>query len=423
MNAAGSRVKMISKKSLTVAAPSKRIKRMAVPILPSLLAGIILSATAIQAQPAKGAKKFLGNICGNTVRSDFGTYWNQISPENSAKWGSVEGTRDRYSFGGIDAMKNYAETNKIPWKLHTLVWGSQHPNWITGLNQADQLAEITEWFDTLAVRYPNVDMIDVVNEAHPSHAPAPYKAALGGDGATGYDWILKAFQMARQRWPKAILIYNDFNNIEWDNEVNWTVTMITALKKANAPIDAIGCQAHDAYRIAAGTLKNNIDKLAALGLPIHITEFDIPDGNDASQKTIMEDKFKVFWNHPKVVGVTYWGYIVGQTWKTGTGLLTTAGAERPALTWLKDYVKDNPNPPLDYPSVSIGAPFKSGRRNPAFSLGHGNIRILDLQGRSVGSSFAPDVKTPALLTLPASGRYVVKQGGGAGLTSQIRENR
>jgi endo-1,4-beta-xylanase len=416
---------MISRESLTFAAPWKRMKRLAARILPSLLVGVLVIASVTQAQPAKGAKKFLGNICGNSVRSDFGTYWNQISPENAGKWGSVEATRDRYSFTGLDAMKTYAETNGIPWKLHTLVWGSQYPSWITGLSQTEQLAEITEWMDTLSSRYPNVNMIDVVNEGYASHAPAPYKAALGGDGATGYDWIIKAFQMARARWPKAILIYNDFNNIEWNNEVNWTPTLISALKKANAPIDGIGCQAHDAFQIASGTLKSNIDKLAATGLPLYITEFDIPDGNDANQKAIMEEKFTIFWNHPKIVGITYWGYIVGQTWKSGTGLLNTNGTERPALTWLKDYVKNNPNPPLDFPSnvISIGAPFKSARWNDAFDPGQGRMRILDLQGRTAGSSYADHSGIPTLLALPASGHYVVKQDGRIGMVSRIQGHR
>ena len=412
---------MISRTSRPFTTPLNRMKRRAALVLPSLLLGFSIIATASQAQPAKGAKKFAGNICGNSVRTDFGTYWNQISPENAGKWGSVESQRDRYSFTGLDAMKAYAEKNGIPWKLHTLVWGSQYPSWITGLSQSEQLAEITEWFDTLAVRYPNATLIDVVNEAHPSHAPAPYKAALGGDGATGYDWIIKAFQMARARWPKAILIYNDFNNIEWANEVNWTPTMINALIKANAGVDAIGCQAHDAYQIANNTLKSNIDKLAATGLPIYITEFDIPDANDANQKKIMEEKFTLFWNHPKVMGVTYWGYIVGQTWKSGTGLLNSTGTERPALTWLKDFVKANPNPPLDFPPVvSIGAPFKSVRGNTGFTAGQAGLRILDLQGRTVGSSGINRPGVPALLTLPASGRYMVQQGGGTGLASQMQ---
>lgn len=421
---------MIIGKSLSLQVQLKRLRHFQTSILPLILVGLLLIAATSQAQPAKGANKFCGNICGNTVRSDFLTYWDQVSPENSAKWGSVEGTRGKYNFSGIDAMKTFAETNNIPWKLHTLVWGGQCPSWITGLSQADQLIAITKWFDTLSKRYPNVTMIDVVNEGYPSHAPAPYRAALGGDGTTGYDWILKSFQMARQRWPKAILIYNDYNNIEWNNEVNWTPTMVNAIKKAGAPIDAIGCQAHDAYRIAAATLKSNMDKLAATGLPLFITEFDIPDANDATQNTTMQDKFTVFWNHPKVLGVTYWGYIVGSTWKTGTGLLNTNGTERPALTWLKNFVKSNLNPPNDFPTLIHGggssgtislAPFASIPQSSAIHSGPGLSLIFDLQGRVTGYYNVKNRSIPVWPMKLSQGCYVVKRDGNcAGIINKVR---
>jgi endo-1,4-beta-xylanase len=414
---------MILRESIPLPSQLKRLKYLQTSILCSALGVVLLVAVTSQSQLAKGANKFVGNICGNSVRSDFLTYWNQISPENSAKWGSVEGTRDKYNFGGIDAMKNFAETNNIPWKLHTLIWGGQQPGWITGLSQTDQLAEITEWMDTLSKRYPNVTMIDVVNEGYPSHAPPPYKAALGGDGSTGYDWIIKAFQLARQKWPKAILIYNDYNNIEWNNEVAWTPTMVNAITKAGAPIDAIGCQAHDAYRIAAATLKSNIDKLAATGLPLYITEFDIPDANDATQKTTMQDKFTVFWNHPKILGITYWGYIVGQTWKTGTGLLNTNGTERPALTWLKDFVKSNSNPPNDFPTsiISRDPPFAPIPEGATMRNGPGLIKLFDLQGRVTGSYYVNNRTIPVSSMMPSSGRYVVKRDGRcAGMVNDVR---
>ena len=44
-----------------------------------------------------------------------------------------------------------------------------------------------------------LDMIDVVNE--PINAPAGYREALGGAGATGYDWVITAFTMARKHSP------------------------------------------------------------------------------------------------------------------------------------------------------------------------------------------------------------------------------
>jgi endo-1,4-beta-xylanase len=346
-----------------------KVKRLnsSVPYL--FFIGILLVAVTSEAQPAKGANKFFGNITTRgQVRSDFLTYWNQITPENESKWGSVEGTRGKFNWSGVDRVKNFAEQNNIPWKFHTLVWGAQYPIWMNNLSQADQLTEITKWFDSASVRYPNVNMIDVVNEACPGHAPAPYKNALGGDGTSGFDWIIKAFQMARQRWPHAVLIYNDYNNIEWDRENTWTIDLVNAMKKANAPIDGIGCQAHGCAGQSASQIKARIDKLAATGLPIFITEYDIGNTDDAKQAQIIKDQFTMLWNHPKIVGITYWGYVVGSTWVNGTGLLNTDGTERQSLTWLKDFVKNNPNPPNDFPNLIKNGAGSTGVISKGLSL-------------------------------------------------------
>jgi endo-1,4-beta-xylanase len=357
-------------------------------ILPMVLA----AALAAHGQPAKGANKFLGNITSRAqVRSDFGTYWNQITPENETKWASVEGTRDQMNWSGADRVANYAKTAGILWKFHTFAWGGQAPNWITSLSAADQLAEVIEWLDEVKKKYPDLPMVDVVNEAHPNHAPAPFRNALGGNGTSGYDWIFKMFQLARERWPKAILIYNDYNNIEYNNEVDWTATMIKAAIQAKVPIDAIGCQAHDAYKINTATVKSNLDKLAATGLPLFITEYDIGYSDDTQQLNSIKDQFPVFWNHPSIVGVTYWGYVVGQTWRTGTGLITDAGVERPSLTWLKGYVKDNPKPENKFPDLlarvtSINSP-RAFRHAGLGAAVKNRLRIFDLNGREIPNNF------------------------------------
>lgn len=326
-----------------------------------------LGVQSTQAQIAKGASKFLGNITtDNSVRSGYINYWNQITPENESKWGTVQRDgRTSFSWGAVDRIRDFAEQNKIPWKFHTLIWGSQYPNWITSLSQAEQKKAVEAWMDATAAKYPNVQMIDVVNEAYPGvngsgkHAPPPFAAALGGDGATGFDWIINCFKMARQRWPKAILIYNDYNNVEYKNEREWTVKLVNAMVKAGAPIDGIGCQAHDfdeeGYRslLKAAELKASIDQLAATGLPIFITEYDISYTDDAKQKQVYMDQFPVMWNHPKVAGITIWGYVVGKTWSQApnSGLVSQSNVDRPAMTWLKDFVKQNPNPPSDFPDL------------------------------------------------------------------------
>ena len=154
-------------------------------------------------------------------------YWDQITPENEGKWGSVEGTRDQMNWSALDAIHNYAKQHNIPFKQHNFVWGSQQPGWIGGLSQADQRAEVEEWIRLFCERYPDTQLIDVVNEP-PPHTTPSYMAALGGAGASGYDWIVQAFKWAHQYCPNAILILNDYNNIEYANDNSHTIDIVNA---------------------------------------------------------------------------------------------------------------------------------------------------------------------------------------------------
>ena len=107
----------------------------------TFLAAALLAAPA-GAQIAAGKSKYLGSITGNSVPANFTTYWNQVTPENATKWGSVEGTRNSMNWAAADAAYNWAQQNGYPFKFHTLVWGAQFPNWLTnsGLTQAQQRA-------------------------------------------------------------------------------------------------------------------------------------------------------------------------------------------------------------------------------------------------------------------------------------------
>ncbi|MGD8860262.1 MAG: endo-1,4-beta-xylanase, partial [Myxococcales bacterium] len=188
-------------------------------------------------------EKFCGNITTlGMVRSDFIDYWDQITPENEGKWGSVEPVRDQMSWGGLDAAYEYARQHGIPFKQHTFVWGSQQPGWIAGLPANEQREEVEEWIRLYCERYPDTDMIDVVNEP-PPHTTPPYAEALGGAGDSGYDWIVQSFVWARQYCPNAVLILNDYNTIEWPGDNEHFIDIVNRILAAGAPIDAIGAQA------------------------------------------------------------------------------------------------------------------------------------------------------------------------------------
>jgi hypothetical protein len=60
-------------------------------------------------------------------------------------------------------------------------------------------------------KYNHLPMIDVVNEAIDGHQAANplMKESLGGGGKTGYDWLIKAFEMAGERYIKIHMIENN----------------------------------------------------------------------------------------------------------------------------------------------------------------------------------------------------------------------
>jgi endo-1,4-beta-xylanase len=305
-----------------------------------------------KAQLAAGQSKFLGNIGGSSIFSDYMTLWNQITPENGGKWGSVEGTKDVMSWSNMDIVYNYSKTKGIPVKFHTLVWGNQQPSWITSLSTDQQLAQVEEWFKLTAARYPSLDMIDVVNEPLPGHAPPSYKNALGGDGTTGWDWVIRSFELARYYFPKAKLLINEYNILSSGTNVQ-TYSQIINLLKNKGLIDGIGCQGHFLESTAAAIVRTNLNTLANLGLPIYISEFDLHIASDTLQLNKYKEIFPVLWEHQAVKGITLWGYKQGSIWRTDAYLIRTNGTDRPAMTWLKSYLTSTGSEPEISPRIAI----------------------------------------------------------------------
>jgi endo-1,4-beta-xylanase len=286
--------------------------------------------------PGSFPKKFFGNIDTNgSIRTDFKTMWDQFSPENAGKWGSVQGGgSSSWNWSALDAQYKYTQDNGITFKEHCFAWGAQQPSWV---NSSNGTTAIKTWMKTLCDRYPKVAVIDVVNEA--LHNTPAYRDGIGGTGTSGYDWIANAFKWAKEACPNAVLVYNDYNTIEYSNENNGVIKLAKAVLGAGAPLMAIGCQAHDIAKVSGSTVKtytNNI--ITQTGLPVYITEMDIGLADDSQQLAIMKDLVTDWWANENVKGLTYWGYIVGATWRSNTGLMTSSGSKRSALTWLMSFL-------------------------------------------------------------------------------------
>ena len=305
---------------------------------------------------AEGSPKFLGNVKGATD-DQFNNYWNQLTPENEGKWGSVGTNTDtsRWNWKGLDDLYHYAKEHNLIFKVHTLIWGNQQPNWISGLDSDQKLKYIKTWIRMVGQRYPDMELVDVVNEPLAGHNPpdgvngrANYKDALGGNGETGWDWVVNSFTFARRYLPNTKLLINDFGIINDNSATSSYLKIINLLMERNL-IDGIGVQGHrfELENANTNTLRSNLDRLAATGLPIYITEMDLGNlnntgtPNDDQQLQLYQRIFPVLWEHPGVKGITFWGYIEGRMWQTTCHLVHTDRTWRPSMHWLAQYVKDH----------------------------------------------------------------------------------
>lgn len=324
------------------------MKTIKATLLSAALAAVPLTLQAQGAPLAAGQKKFLGSIHSPLQVKDFSSYWNKVTPENAGKWGEVESVRDVMDWRGVDAAYRFAKEHGFPFHFHVLVWGNQQPEWIEKLPPAEQREEIEEWFAAVAQRYPDADFVEVVNE--PLHDPPSkdddgggnYIEALGGAGASGWDWILESFRLARRHFPNSKLLLNDFSITNTPNDAQRYREIVDLLVKDNL-VDGVGVQAHSFATTTETPMsvhKASLDLLAGAGVPLYVTEMDIDGPTDKAQLESYKRVFPVFWEHPAVHGITLWGFRPGM-WRTKERayLVRQDGSERPAMAWLRGYIR------------------------------------------------------------------------------------
>lgn len=405
---------------------------------------------------AEGQQKWVGNIWAPGQIQNFTNYWNQVTPENAGKWGWIEGTRGVYNWSDLDASYQLAKDNGFPFRFHVLTWGGQQPAWINDLSTEEQLEAITQWYDTLAVRYPDMDYVEVVNEGSNNHqlpdgisGSANYIEALGGTGETGHDWIITAFEMARERFPNSKLMINDYNIVSsftWGTQNVHNYRRIIDDLIDRDLIDVIGVQAH-AFSTpgSQSQITRALDVLAETGLPIQATEMDIQGNSDLSQEASdqlqlenMQRVFPVFWEHPAVEGITFWGWRPG-LWMADAELIRPNGEERPALTWLIEYVSTWESEPTNVREEDGSVPVKVSLSqnypnpfNPTTNITYEiseyvdvTLTVYDITGRRVQTLVNQQAQSPGQYSVTfyatnlASGVYMYRLN--AGSFSSVRQ--
>ncbi|HKE55914.1 MAG TPA: endo-1,4-beta-xylanase, partial [Pyrinomonadaceae bacterium] len=208
----------------------------------------------------------------NTLSREF----NMLVAENAFKWDAVHPARNTFNFTDTDALVGFAAANNMRVRGHTLVWHQQIPGWLLNGNftRDEVIAILHEHIMTLVGRYRGmVAAWDVVNEAFEENGTFRNSFWLQ---RIGQDYIRMAFQFAREADPAAKLYINDFNTEGVNAKSNALFNLVRDLRAQGVPIDGVGIQDHliNPFRVQQQH-RDNLQRLAGLGVEISFTEVDI----------------------------------------------------------------------------------------------------------------------------------------------------
>ncbi|PCC73655.1 Endo-1,4-beta-xylanase, GH35 family [Nannocystis exedens] len=216
-------------------------------------------------------------------------------------WATTRGEDRDYFFVPADLSINYATVHGQAVTGMFLVWDFELPGWVTELGESGDAEALGAVFDehitTLVSRYRGkVDAWIVVNEAiwgpdETGDEFAEYAWSIWSD-VLGVEFIERAFRTARAADPEAVLLYNETGAEALGLKSDFMHEMAADLVARGAPIDGIGLQFHvdAAAPPDLDDVRANMERIAALGLDIYITELDVSiAGTDAAQLELQAD--------------------------------------------------------------------------------------------------------------------------------------
>lgn len=241
------------------------------------------------------------------------------------------------------SLLDWAKSNGMSVRGHTLIWHSQTPDWIfyEGFDKTKGFVDR----DTMLARMESYikqtfELLDTLGYSEIFHAYDIVNEALNDNGTyrdshwkkiIGDDYIWHAFNFADQYAPENIkLYYNDYNEqFKTQHFIKMAQSLVD--ESGRSLIDGIGCQGHLYTKDSIDDYIKMLKAYKTLGLEVQITELDVSLGtwqkilppteeNLVAQGQYYYDLVNRIINEnaagtTNVSGITFWGFVDNLSWR------------------------------------------------------------------------------------------------------------
>lgn len=249
-------------------------------------------------------------------------HFNTVVSENDMKWYTIGKEPDRMNFTPADRLLKFADDHQLAMRGHCLFWSKQKfvQRWVQDLSAPELRLAIDRHLEAVVPHYRGrLIAWDVYNEMLDGRY---YESRLDDDIAVHF------FRKAHQLDPQVPLFVNEYNIVDSDERTVQYIALIQRLQAAGAVIGGIGIQEHAAERLTgrqaspdpdhperanmgpldpAGMVRR-LDQLAALGLPLHLTEVSFCTLDQQQRADALEIFYRIAYSHPAVEVVMLWGF-------------------------------------------------------------------------------------------------------------------
>ncbi len=234
---------------------------------------------------------------GDATREALSVRHSTMYTNHAFSWNVMEPTRGVYNFGPADANAAFADAHGLRQQGFHFAWDNQAlddlPTWVEAITDPDELRNVLRGrARAIFHRYPTLRQIDVINEPLETLGGAMYHNHFYD--VLGPDYVVQLFKIMGEEAPPDVKLTINENFVEYfPAKADGLVALAKSVLDAGLRIDGVGLQSH--FLLGEpdwGLYRSTMERLAALGLDVYVSELDVPVGSVPDRFQLQASRYR-----------------------------------------------------------------------------------------------------------------------------------